>query len=216
MKKRLRNTLIKYFEKFGNFKYEKVWGIQNTTVKSNIFDSNPNNSNPGKQFEFELPNYQNNIMTEPDLIKIFIFYTFDDGYYRPKECEGTQYGFKKWKPNPNKFDIKILTIKIDKFTSINMLKKYISNKTSHPEVSIILYEHPTYKKILNQKKIEFNKSKNKYNFSTPSGTETFASNYLGIMSEKKLPDDESILAKSSGNFIFYICELVELSQNGFC
>ncbi len=217
-KLRLGNTLKKYLEKYNNFKFGQVWEII-----SNVSNTTNPNINSVKPIEFELPDYEKNILPNLNYIKIFIFYTYDDGYFRPKECEGGPYSFKNWKPNPNEFDRKTLTIRIDKSTSINMLKKFITNKTSHPEFGIEFYPHPTYQKILNQKQLgdkktqSKSKSKSNSNYLNPNGTETFASNYLAILPpEKKLPDDESILEKSSGEFIFYICELVEITSNGFC
>ena len=121
---RLANTHIKYFEKFGNFAFEKVWI---STSKSE------------KPIKFELPKYENNI-NKKNLIQIFIFYTYDDGYFRPKECNSGIYaGIKKWKPNTNKFDRKIITVKIDSKTNANIIKKYISHITSHPEIAVSIY-----------------------------------------------------------------------------
>lgn len=109
---RLANTYIKYLEKFGNFVFGHVWEISKKNENNNLDKNN--------LIEFELPSYEKNIIKEPNMIKIFIFYTYDDGYFRPKECENNIFSFKEWKPNQNEFDRKILTIQIDKSTSINM------------------------------------------------------------------------------------------------
>lgn len=198
-------------KKFGEYKFPQVWVSKkenSTTIDTNNYNHNYNT--------FELPNYFNSKTNDTTIIKIFIYYTFDDGNYRPSKCN-SRYNYKKWKPNDNQYDRKILTIKIDNNTTIEDLKKYISYKTKHNLIAIDLFPHPELEKIVQQSKPKLtNKNHSKINNKIGAGVETFASNYLNIGKNNESIYNNKILQLFDNNFIFYICELVEMSSNGFC
>lgn len=103
-----------------------------------------------------------------------------------------------------------MTIKINQNTTIDLIKKYISQKTGHPFIAIRLYPHPDYKKIIDSKSKSTNNIGNQYLI---HGNGTFASNYLSIETQKYFqnPDDISLLTNYDNIFRFYIAELHEMS-----
>ena len=212
---RLANTHVKYLDKFGSFENKQVWNISKDTTHVLLNDDIKLDTLQ----KFELPDYKSNTVSEPNVIKIFLYYTFDNGYFTPKELLETNCYFKKWRPNEMEYDKKILTLKIDKNTTMNLLKKYIEHITGHAKIAIRLYPHPSYRQTLNTKQNfmnNMNTLNNKYNNNSINGCQTFASNYLNIINKVPDDDDKSLMTNTDNSFKFYIGELVEMTQNGFC
>jgi hypothetical protein len=224
---RLANTLVSYKELFGNYVYPEIWlsDLKKENSKINNTNSNlpnpPNPSNKTTSINLEkeqliLPLYKDNIVSDLDIIKIFVFYSFDSGYSKPKEFLDGTWNFKKWKPNNNPLDRKILTYKItNKNITMEDLKIMISQKTGHPDYAIVIKPHPTYKKILDAyEKIKYDNSKTS-SIKINSCINTLADNYLGMPnfydSKKNL-----IFTPDNKAFKFFIAELVEITSNGFC
>jgi hypothetical protein len=170
------------------------------------------------------------MINDPNTIKIFIFYTFDNGYSIPKETINNYLNntkFKKWRPNNLPLDRKVISVKVSQTTTKDDLKKFISEKTGHSHIGIQIYPHPIWKKILDAKnKIEStnNNNKNKLNSGllnnfNSDGVPAFASNYLDITPDsytEKLRLENLILKPGDNTFKFYIAELEEITSNGYC
>lgn len=111
---RFGSTLIKYKEKFGNPINFEIWNRPNSD-KANLDKANLDKTNLDKanseslsninlssmdlksRPQLKLPGYKEHLVTDPNIIKIFIFHTFDNGYSIPNELEKITY--KKWRPN---------------------------------------------------------------------------------------------------------------------
>lgn len=219
-------TLIKYKEKFGSPTYTEIWenyNFNNTTNNKLIYIDH--NLRP----QLELPNYKEHLINDPNTVKIFIFYTFDNGYSIPNDLTNNYLNnskYKKWRPNNLPLDRKVISVKVSQTTTQDDLKKFISEKTGHYHVGIKIYPHPTWKKILDAKnKIETsNNNRNKLNSKLLSnfnsnGISTFASDYLDITPDpytEKLRLENLVLKPGDNSFKFYIAELEELTSNGYC
>ena len=225
---RLATTIIKYKEKFGNPIYNEIWGFyfSPNNLKSNsnnnlVLDSLVNKNlyleklkKTTDKEQLQIPKYDTSKDKGLDWIRIFIFYSFDDGYSKPNGI-GKRYGFKAWKPNNLPLDREILDIKITSESNFDELKKFISEKTGHNKLAIDIYPHPEYAKLLESeiKKQEIKKSIN------ISGMETFAFDYLYTGPDhltEKIKYDNLIAKPFDKNYKFFIVELVEMTQNGFC
>jgi hypothetical protein len=219
-------TLIKYKEKFGSPVYREIWENSNLdNIANNKLTNTDHNSRP----QLELPNYKEHLTNDLNIIKIFIFYTFDNGYSIPKETINNylnNFKYKKWRPNNEPLDQKVISVKVSQTTTLDDLKKFISEKTGHSHIGIQIYPHPTWRKILDAKnKIETSSNnKNKLNSSllnnfNSNGVPTFASNYLDITPDpitEKIRLDNLILKPGDNSFKFYIAELEELTSKGYC
>jgi hypothetical protein len=222
-------TLIKYTEKFGSPFYLEIWKNLNFNMKNydktnlSYQKDHPDNQDHIIRPQLELPSYKEHLTTDPNIIKIFIFYTFDNGYSIPKELD--RISLKRWRPNNFHFDKKIISVKASQNATLEDLKKYISDKTGHNSIAIKLHRHPTWKKILDAKnKVESNYKLNKLNNDlinnfNSKGISTFASNYLDISPDPLIEKTrlENIILKAGDNtFKFYIGILEEMTHNGYC
>ena len=230
---RFGSTLVKYKEKFGSPVYFEIW---NYSKKSNSEIIKPNSEiiKPNSEIikpdivinniiseldlntrpQLELPNYKEHLISEPNIIKIFIFHTFVDGYSIPKDLENI--ANYKWRPNDIPIDRKVISVKVYQTSTIDDIKKFISNKIKHNKFALNIFPHPTWKKILDAKsKVESNSNNNLINNFNSNGIQTFASNYLEIVPD---PSTKNIILKPGDNtFKFYIAELFEMTEfSRFC
>lgn len=88
-KQRLENTIKKYIEKFGIPTYPEIWNLE-SNLTNNINNTISNKKDTESNYEsLVIPNYNNdNSFNNKNTIRLFIFYSFDDGYSRPDNLEG--------------------------------------------------------------------------------------------------------------------------------
>lgn len=221
---RFCSTLIKYKEKYGLPIYNDIWKNTNFKNINNIDDNNENDENNENNEndlkpQLKIPNYKDHITTSINIVKIFIFYTFDDGYSKPIELE--KIIFKKWHPNNLPLDSTIITINVNEFTTINDLKTYIFNKIKLKNIDIKIYPHPTWKKMLNAKNKIEKRINHTIKITNPNTilSNNCDSNYLDLNNfdiKNEQFTENKIFKKEDNTFKFYIAELVEMTYNGYC
>jgi len=193
--------------------YPEIWNCSTIT-------KNTNKSEPNKTIilnsKFNYPTYNPNSFDNKNQIKIFIFYTFDDGKLKPFPEVKRRFDYKKWRPNDFKYDQKILTISQNvNSVSFNDIKKYIQKLTGHQDYGIEIYPHPEYQKIIDATKKNTTTNK-KSQFPFANNINSLSNDYLEVHKPELLGDDLPINSSSNPPYQFYIGELVEITSNGFC
>lgn len=124
---RLQNTIMYYKKKFGEFKYPEIWNIKPKII---VPDRINNRGIP-----------TTDIKLKPYQIGVFIYHIYHVG------C-----GVKKWKPNNEKYDRKIMAFYCNEYTTIGSfnspvrsLKQMIADLTQHNVLGIRIYTHPDNK-----------------------------------------------------------------------
>ena len=158
LKLKLKITLNEYIKEFGYPKYIQIWiNFENKFLDCFILQTQTQTHT-----QLQLPDYNQHKTFEIDHIKIFIFYTFNDGYFLPEEL--CKIACKKWRPNNYPLDRQIISVKISKNTKIDNLKKIIFDKSQHNNIAIKIYPHPSWKKKNNYDKIILNPSDTDFKF----------------------------------------------------
>lgn len=218
---RLSNTINQYKQTFGSMLYPEIWNCSTTTKNTNKPELKPeSNKIVTSNSKFNYPTYNTNLFDNKNQIKIFIFYSFDDGNLEPFPEVKRRFNYKKWRPNDFKFDQKILTInQTSNPISFNKIKKYIEKLTGHHDYGIEIYPHPEYQKIIDTTKKNIINKKDVYkNTQYPFANDinTLSNDYMEVYKPELLGDDLPINSSSNPPFQFYIGELVEITSNGFC
>ncbi len=215
---RLSNTINQYKQTFGSMLYPEIWNCSTITKNTNKPDSKPEqNKTIISNSKFNYPTYNTNLFDNKNQIKIFIFYSFDDGNLQPFSEVKRRFDYKKWRPNDFKFDQKILTInETSNPISFNNVKKYIEKLTGHQDYGIEIYPHPEYQKIINANNKKNTITNKKSQFPFANDINSLSNDYLEVHKPVLLGDDLPINSSSNPPFPFYIAELVEITSNGFC
>lgn len=232
---RFKQTLVEYDKKFTKQFFPSVWesykkGIIHSDVPENskLTNSKLTDSKLNKNLEqLNVPNYDVSDLANSNEIKIFIFYSFDIGYSRPQILEGIQ--SKSWKPNDNQFDSK--TIKINENeTKIKPPIGYNFNTMPNS----IHYNRPMSEGSMNKGLMPRGPMSESSMSSMNSNYNSYFNNYNSFWQEPtKINEIKNIISEKTGHPVlaikinphpnnveepckFFIAELIEMTQNGFC